>query len=255
MEICVTCEQRIAVGQERKYGKKFKCDSCTKAYANNQKAKRLAATRGPDWKPKSTPRHAMLECDSTKHRCTGCDQIKIVTDFPKNPETPCGYDPRCKLCRHTARRERMGAVLEKPRCKTNEEKVQRLKNSQVQYKRLYPERLKLTHRSSKLKYNFKLSLDQFVWLLESQNGLCFLCKMPESRVDSRTGITMNLSVDHDHRCCNASGKSCGNCVRHLLCSMCNTILGYIEAKPNQVWRYADYVDLRPLENYPGEGNW
>lgn len=254
MEVCVTCEEEILEGTERKWGKKFKCDSCMKSYNAAKTARNREKERGPEWQPKSTPRHAMLECDGAQHRCTGCHQVKAVVDFPNNPETPCGYDPRCKLCRHLARRERMGAVKENPRCKTDEERTVREKDAQTKYKRQHPERLKLTHRSSKLKYKYKLTLDQFAWLLQTQDNMCFLCGDTESRVDGRTGITMNLSVDHDHRCCKGS-VSCGNCVRHLLCWHCNTMLGKIEMKPKLSQLMAHYIDLRPLGNYPGEGNW
>lgn len=44
----------------------------------------------------------------------------------------------------------------------------------------------------------------------------------------RGGGMAAFAVDHDHRCC-AGGKSCGRCVRGLLCSTCNISLGHYEA--------------------------
>jgi len=223
-------------------------------YNNTKMARLRAKARGPDWKPKSTPRHAMLDCDGIQHRCTGCNKMKLIEEFPNNKETPCGKDPRCKVCRHLARRERMNAQTDKPRALDEEERAERRLASTAKYVAANKEKLSVNNKLFKLKKNFNITFDQFSWLLSIQNGVCFLCGEQESRIDGRTGNIMNLSVDHDHRCC--SGKtSCGNCVRHLLCWHCNTMLGKIEMKPKLSQVMAHYVDLRPLQDYPGEGNW
>lgn len=223
---------------------------------NNAKMARLRAKeRGPDWQPKSTPRHAMLDCDGKQHRCTGCNKMKTIEEFPNNKETPCGKDPRCKVCRHLARRERMGAVKHNPVALDEEERAERRLATARKYAANNVEKMRAANKLSKLKNNFNITSDQFAWLLREQNNVCYLCLEGEVRVDSRTSAIMNLSVDHDHRCCKAPGKSCGKCVRHLLCWHCNTMLGKIEMKPALLHRFADYIDLRPLDNYPGEGNW
>jgi hypothetical protein len=238
MEVCVTCEEEIPEGTERKWGKKFKCDSCMKSYNAAKTARNREKERGPEWKPKSTPRHAMLECDGAQHRCTGCNEVKAVIDFPNNPETPCGYDPRCKLCRHLARRARMGAVKENPHCLTGEERTDRRIKKEIRFR---------------LKWTYNISEDAYNWLAFSQDYVCYLCEESDCRTN-KEGLTYNLSVDHDHRCCSGN-KSCGSCVRHLLCVKCNTLVGTVESKPKLAYLLSNYVDLRPLDNYPGEGNW
>jgi hypothetical protein len=50
-----------------------------------------------------------------------------------------------------------------------------------------------------------------------------------------------ICVDHDHACCPDSMKSCGKCVRGLLCSGCNRALGIVERKGEQAQRYLDAV--------------
>ncbi len=255
MYTCVTCNDPIPEGTEKKWGNvNFKCTPCMRGYNNAKMARLRAKERGPDWKPKSTPRHAMLDCDGKQHRCTGCNKMKPVDEFPNNKETPCGKDPRCKVCRHLARRERMGAVKHNPVALDEEERAERRLATIAKYAANNKDKLSLANRKSKLKQRFSMTLDQYAWLLQSQNNVCFLCGESESRVYGRTGITMNLSVEHDHRCCKGD-TSCGNCIRHLLCWHCNTMLGKIEMKPKLSQIMAHYIDLRPLENYPGEGNW
>ncbi len=64
--------------------------------------------------------------------------------------------------------------------------------------------------------DFKLTPEAYADLLQTQGGTCAICKqMPDSV----------LHVDHDHTCCPAKKKTCGRCVRGLLCGPCNYGLG------------------------------
>lgn len=198
----------------------------------------------------SVKRHAQLDCTGLEHRCTGCNIIKSVKLFYSNKETPCGYDPRCKECRHKARRERMGAIKENPRATSEKEKLERRTATVKKYIENNKDKLRINNRIFKLKKNFNLTLEQYAWLLKQQNGLCFLCEQPETRIDPRTGLVMNLAIDHDRKCCPGL-KSCGKCIRGLLCTDCNTCLGKLECKPKMIEKFNlnQYINNRPLENY------
>lgn len=62
-----------------------------------------------------------------------------------------------------------------------------------------------------------ITIEEYDAMLEAQGGVCAICK----RVCTSG---RRLSVDHDHKCCPGE-KSCGRCVRGLLCRDCNTSIG------------------------------
>jgi hypothetical protein len=66
---------------------------------------------------------------------------------------------------------------------------------------------------------------QYMTMLFNQNGLCPCGRELET-----------AHIDHDHKCC--SGKrSCGQCVRGLLCNRCNLLLGMVESEPHLIPEY------------------
>lgn len=73
-----------------------------------------------------------------------------------------------------------------------------------------------------LRHYYGVTLEWFNEQLERQGGCCAICGIPAVDLQRR------LVVDHDHDCCPGS-RSCGRCVRELLCSNCNRTLGLFEA--------------------------
>ncbi len=74
----------------------------------------------------------------------------------------------------------------------------------------------------RLMQRFKRTPEWYELTLTEQGGHCALCAaVPEGR---------RLQVDHDHECCPCEGTriTCGECVRGLLCEMCNAHLGFLE---------------------------
>jgi len=89
---------------------------------------------------------------------------------------------------------------------------------------------------------FGITLEGFVRLLDAQGGVCAIC--------SGTNPNGNaLSVDHDHACC-PGDRSCGRCIRGLLCSPCNFAVGMMRDEPARLRVAANYLErsqpyLRP----------
>lgn len=73
---------------------------------------------------------------------------------------------------------------------------------------------KLQEKITRVKSRYGISSDMYQSMLTEQKFKCAICK-------GDMGIPR---IDHDHKCCPGS-KSCGRCVRGLLCDNCNKGLG------------------------------
>lgn len=87
------------------------------------------------------------------------------------------------------------------------------------------------YRGYKLK-QYGLTVDQYEAMLIDQSGGCAICGSTDT----------DLHVDHDHSCCPEKFRSCGSCVRGLLCSSCNNGLGRFKDSPDLLIKASEYVE-------------
>ena len=71
--------------------------------------------------------------------------------------------------------------------------------------------------------SYGLTEASFAQLLLAQEYACGMCHEPFKE-------GQRVHVDHDHACCRDKCRSCGKCVRGLLCHVCNIALGHIERR-------------------------
>lgn len=74
---------------------------------------------------------------------------------------------------------------------------------------------------------YNLTPERYNEMLDRQGGQCGICQRPNN------GLVKSFCIDHDHRCCPEQRRSCGSCVRGLLCGGCNGLLGYYELTVDQ----------------------
>lgn len=79
---------------------------------------------------------------------------------------------------------------------------------------------------------YGITREDFILMLDSQDYRCAVCS---TAIDEPTA-----RIDHDHRCC-SSRRSCGKCLRKLLCGSCNKGLGMLQDSPDILEAAAQYV--------------
>jgi hypothetical protein len=103
-----------------------------------------------------------------------------------------------------------------------------LKANQARYEEKNPRiHVPDSSREVRLKYHYKMTVEEYEKKLAEQGGHCALCSKTQGDEKRR------MAVDHDHSCCEGH-KACGKCNRGILCSNCNRKLGFLEEILTQV---------------------
>lgn len=111
----------------------------------------------------------------------------------------------------------------------NKEKIQQ-KNKE-EYQSLTPKERK--DRDLRCKYG--ITLAQYDKMLKEQNNSCACCGITVDTLLTKYPKSFHgsLVVDHDHE----TGK-----VRELLCSKCNTLVGYLEKRKELIPKAYEYIN-------------
>ena len=151
-----------------------RCKLCARDSGRRLKGSPLAGTFLPI-DPKLIERQRLRE--DRKKRCPACGVIKGWESFTRDPSGSDGIHGWCRACRN---RKRFGTPDARRR-----------------------------NRDAWRRQKYGLSREQHQSLLDSQDGVCAICRQP-------CGHYEELAVDHDH----VTGV-----VRGLLCHGCNSGLG------------------------------
>ena len=181
----------------------------------------------PDPAGKSPPGSGVDRENMTKY-CKKCDTTKPVSEFHKSATYKDGVGYYCRQCISQESKEYY---------KKNKE---RLNKSAKAWREENPDYYKGCYKGWKeknpdyrIQYKYGLSQTDYNKLLEDQDYACAICG------GDNNGKT--LAVDHDHSCCKGS-KSCGKCVRQLLCNSCNWMLGNAKDNPEILEAAKKYLE-------------
>jgi hypothetical protein len=107
-------------------------------------------------------------------------------------------------------------------------------------KHCYKKRYENTRRDSDLRRKFGISLAERNEMLASQDYRCAACGVEEPG-------RQDWGVDHDHSCC--PGKQTrGDCIRGILCTRCNTVLGMVNDDQEALRGLLAYLGNHPPRN-------
>lgn len=149
--------------------------------------------------------------------CKICNLNKTLEDYYQHWGV-------CKACSREKRREYYRNNLDAERAirkKSREKNKEKIKNKFKDWYYKNPE----TAKDRRLRYFYKITLNDFTNMFLAQNGVCAICANPEDK---------NLVVDHDHITKN---------VRGLLCRTCNLGLGYFKDNPDLLNLAVNYLNI------------
>lgn len=103
---------------------------------------------------------------------------------------------------------------------------------------------KKQYHAAAIKKRYGISGADYWALYEFQQSLCAICRKAR-------GVTKRLAVDHDHHkgCAHDHKKGCANCIRGLLCSYCNILLGRAQDDPEFFRRAIKYLESPPWHEF------
>jgi len=223
--ICRSCKEikelhEFVKEKKSKSGYASKCKLCH----SNYNKKYVVARRKENKKPKEK---IIVE----KKYCYTCFEEKNICEFTKCHSNLDGHRGKCKTCSNAEankrNRTRINTNYHKKdlhcfSCQTTksvmEFSLKGLIRKKTICKKCFNENYKKVNKRVSVKCN--ITHEEFQSLLRYQNGVCAICKNPETL--NRSGALNRLSVDH----CHYNGY-----IRGLLCHSCNVGLGHFRDDP------------------------
>ncbi len=150
-------------------------------------------------------------------QCSTCAKWQPRQEFWARKDAPDGLDYTCKPCNRA-----------------------RYKRTNVG--RSFNDRRRDVKWSAHLRRNFGITFEQYMELFDRQNGVCAICKEPETM--TRGGRVINLGVDH----CHDTGA-----IRGLLCKQCNRAIGQLGDTAERLRSAVAYLEASLHVSLPGGG--
>lgn len=125
-------------------------------------------------------------------QCSSCKEFKSSNAFYTNTS-------RCKLCD---------------------------KKASIKYRENNSKGFKKSSHKRRLKHSYGLDYENYLNLLEKQNGVCAICE--------KDNKNWNMAVDH----CHETGK-----IRGLLCNTCNRAIGLFKDDPALLNKAIKYLSV------------
>lgn len=193
-KLCVKCGIEKPINEfESRYGGNGYRNACRKCL-NGYRKERWRSNQ----KVKYEAHRIFQEKYPGQKKCIKCGEIKDLEKFNVHPTATDGRRNTCKRC-------------------------------QAIYSSNHHKKKKESLREHNLKKH-GLTHDEYLQMLESQNGRCMICK---STKPSSSKFFKNFAVDHCHKT---------NKVRALLCHHCNTALGSFRDDVNLLRKAIVYLE-------------
>lgn len=210
---CKKCKKDKSLGEYYKANNKIGYESTCKECRNDRKyelSRKKRIAEGLNVRMSTIKARELLK--EGKKYCPRCEKIKIVDEF-STMKIRNGIASHCKKCN----REALEIYY------STEEGKEANKNRY--------EKNKIRLKNNKLIRDFGITYDEYIKILNRQNGKCVIC----GKTEEDNGKM--LAVDHDHNT---------NKVRELLCGSCNLVIGFIEKNNLDFEKLKEYINKHKI---------
>jgi len=166
--------------------------------------------------------------------CPGCRRNLSRADFYSEKGT------YCKECQKAKRKREYAALTDEQKKRRKDKRnSKRYKTWRQAYTRRYvaaqdPKSWYERRRAARLKHRYGVTPEWYDAKMLEQYGCCAICgAIPDGK--------LRFSVDHDHKCC-PGRKSCGKCLRGILCQPCNAVLGFVDSHPDWMEKAQAFIN-------------
>jgi hypothetical protein len=172
------------------------------------------------------------EVAAAAKQCLICGQDVVKRSKVGRPALLCGR-AECERARAVQRaRSARTARWHEP------EYQEMVRQSAETWRRNNPDVKRSSARRSTLKNFYGLTVEQYDAMLAAQGGGCAICGAVAADSTGRS-----LHVDHDHNCCPGE-RTCGKCVRGLLCRRCNLGIAHFNERADLLVGASQYLSRR-----------
>lgn len=216
-----------------------KCNKCGESKPLDDFHKKSANRDGRDTRCKSCVNGVKVKNNPPTDEpkcCTICREVKPATEFSINRRSRDGRSFDCRECqskRQKLYREENRQQISARRRADYAENAEARRASGRAYYAANPD----ANWARNIKKKYGLTPDDYYRILDSQLGLCANPGCFNAPIEGQE----RFHVDHDHACC-PGDRSCGRCIRGILCPGCNKALGCARDDVKRLRGLADYLE-------------
>ena len=175
--------------------------------------------------------------------CSKCKIEKPFDEFWKKKDTKDGLQTICRDCQTAYNKiynqENAEAIAARNKIYNkiyNQENAEAIAARKKIYSENNAEAIAARHSVWRKLHFYNLNDEDYQQMLLDQNNSCKTCKI---EFDSTSYYT-KPNIDHDHKCCEGK-RSCGKCVRGILCGSCNLLFGKVKDSIQTLQNMINYL--------------
>lgn len=164
----------------------------------------------------------------TEQECNSCLIVKPIDQFALERRAT-NRRKTCNACRNSTKKPKTAEQRENQRAYARD------------YYAKNKDKYAAIVRENHLIKSYRMTTAQYDQMLALQGGQCAICGSDDPDRLAKGKQRKSFAIDHDHSCCPGS-RSCGQCVRGLLCHPCNQGIGSLNDDPERLRKAIDYLE-------------